>query len=74
MTGKPIRGRHAAYAGWVCGLALRAGLNVVPEVTEDGHYTDRLRVLLPAPEVEPGTTVELHLVVPKPPDDWAWPP
>lgn len=54
--------RHALYAGWVLGLAMKWGLPFVP-VTDDNGYTDRLAMPLPD-----GHT--LIVVVPYPPEDW----
>jgi hypothetical protein len=54
------------FVGWVAGRALAAGIEVEPVLTEDGLYTDRIRVR--SHRLSAG--VELELVVPPPPDDW----
>ena len=62
--------RHALYVGWVLGVAMRAGVDVRPEVDDEGNYTDRLIVVLP----DRTSPVEyiITLVVPPPPDDWSF--
>lgn len=56
--------RHPLFVGAVLGQAMRHGLDVRPEIDEDGDYTDRLVLDL-------GDDVRLTLVVPPPPEDWS---
>jgi hypothetical protein len=57
--------RHALYAGWVIGTAMRHGVQLEPIVDDDGNYTDQLRL------VHAG--LDITLIVPPPPDDWKFP-
>lgn len=52
--------RHALYAGWLIGTAMREGVVIHPIVNQDGNYTDRIWV----------ASLNAELVVPEPPDDW----
>ena len=65
-----LEGRHARYAGWICGLAIANGLEVLPVVDEAGYYTDRVEVKLLRPISDGNPRVTVTLVVPPPPDDW----
>jgi hypothetical protein len=61
--------RHAQYAGWVLGIALKNGVPVTNVVDEHGNHTDRLQLELHDPKQRP-TKLMVTLVVPPPPDDW----
>lgn len=63
--------RHALYAGWVLGCAMRAGVKVTPGADEHGNYTDRFTVELP--DRRDPVVYTITLVVPPPPDDWEFP-
>jgi hypothetical protein len=58
--------RQALYTGWVCGLAHRNGVPMVPVRDLDGNYTNELLLEL---DWE-GLPVTITVVVPAPPDDW----
>jgi len=58
--------RHTLYVGWVLGIALSNGLDVVPVVDEAGNYTDRLQLLLDGGS----PAVTITIVIPEPPEDW----
>ena len=63
-----VAGRHAQYVGWMCGIARKNGVPLLPVLADDGGYSDQLGLsLFPA-----GTEQRLKLtvVVPPPPDDW----
>jgi hypothetical protein len=68
MTPRAVEGRHAMYAGWVAGRAMKAGLDVIPILTDDGRYTDHFGVVLPEAR---GPAIRVYVIVPEPPDDWA---
>lgn len=57
--------RHALYVGWVLGIAMRNGLDVLAVTKENGDYTPMLHITLPS-----GDTITV--VVPPPPDDWTF--
>ncbi|HEY2300343.1 MAG TPA: hypothetical protein VGH66_00540 [Acidimicrobiales bacterium] len=66
ITPETIEGRHAFYAGWIAGIARKAGLMIEP-VLIDGQVTDTFEVMV----IRPGSyTVTVTVVVPPPPDDW----
>lgn len=59
--------RHALYVGWVCGLALKNGLDAWPVDDDAGNHTDRIAIRLPTV----GLAATIELVVPYPPEDWS---
>lgn len=59
--------RHALYVGWVCGIAIRNGIEARPVNDEAGNHTDHLAICLPDGF---GNHAMLEVVVPYPPDDW----
>jgi hypothetical protein len=63
-----IDGRHAMYAGWIAGIAIRNGVQVDPVLIDD-QVTDQFDVIIP----RPGHRIEVRVivVVPPPPDDWS---
>lgn len=60
------RERHALYTGAVFGLAIKYALPFDPVMDERGNYTDRMRLMVN----HRGTTIEVDLIVPEPPDTW----
>lgn len=66
--------RHALYAGWIAGIAMRNGYKV--EIITDGpDFTDKIILHLPALANQSGpkaTTARVFLAVPYPPDDWTF--
>jgi hypothetical protein len=61
--------RHAAYVGWVLGLAHRHGLPFEPTVDDDGNYTAELKLVLDTAR----DTHKITVVVSPPPEDWSLP-
>jgi hypothetical protein len=64
-----IDDRHAQYAGWVLGCAMRAGVKASPVYDADGNYTDRITIRLTEGRLR-GLDAVVTLIVPPPPDDW----
>lgn len=54
---------HALQAGFVWGLAMQHGLDVVPELDDEGNYS--ASVLLEIPDLNPNVTVRLIVAPPE---------
>jgi hypothetical protein len=52
--------RHALYAGWIIGNAMRHGISVRPITDNDGNYLPRLHVI----------PLGCDLIIPEPPPEW----
>lgn len=66
---RPVEGRHALFVGWICGLAIKQGLPMIPVANNDGRYTDTLELSLEP--TKPGRPrIAVRVIVPPPPDDW----
>ena len=63
-----VSARHAAYVGWVLGIARKHGVPAQPVVDDAGNYTDHL--LLDFEVDTPGDGPVITIVVPHPPSDW----
>ncbi len=61
--------RHAAYAGWVLGVARNNGVMLEPVYDEHGNYLNRFTLELAAPKERPATFT-VTFVIPYPPEDW----
>lgn len=63
--------RHVLYCGWICGLAIRNGLDVAVVHDEDGQATPQLQIHFPLDDR--GTlTQRVVVVIPPPPADWSF--
>jgi hypothetical protein len=73
MAEEPMRSRyfvderHALYAGWIFGIAMKHGVPVELVDDEDGIHTNQLRLGVGY------TNVMVTVIVPYPPDDWEFP-
>lgn len=56
--------RHAAYTGWVLGIAIENGLPAEPVLDDDGNYTNELAIKWA------NAQRTIVVVVPPPPEEW----